>query len=265
MARKKELTVEEKLQQEREREIQSIEKEIGNLNEPTYFFNIGDKVQYGSLKESIVEEILYGGKVYVLRCTATNHNYGNAYDYETYRVVGWTEVRPINNGNTSLAKNQDVKINFMNCTIDSLFSKYYHFGVDMQPDYQRGYVWEQSDKELLIDSIFNNIDIGKFVFIQLDDKKWRETGKEYEILDGKQRLSTIIEFYENRFPYKGEYYNDLSIKDKRIFGDHHISVGEIQEADKKIILKYFLMLNRTGKSMEQSQLDKVEQMLNECE
>ena len=29
------------------------------------------------------------------------------------------------------------------------------------------------------------------------------------------------------------------------------------------VLKYFLMLNRTGKSMDQSQLDKVEKMLEE--
>lgn len=92
-----------------------------------------------------------------------------------------------------------------------------------------------------------------------------ETGKGYEILDGKQRLNAIIEFYENRFPYKGKYYNDLSAKDKRVFENHHISVGEIKEADKKVVLKYFLMLNRTGKSMDKSQLDKVEQMLKECE
>lgn len=253
------------MQAEKEHAIKNIEEEVQNLNEPTYYFNVGDKVQFGALKESTVEELLYDGKVYVLRCVATNNNYGDPYDYETYRVAGWTEVRPIINGDSSFANNQDVKIDFTNCTIDSLFSKYYHFGVDMQPDYQRGYVWEQNDKELLIDSIFNNIDIGKFAFIHLNDSKWMETGKGYEILDGKQRLNAIIEFYENRFPYKGKYYNDLSKKDKMIFKHHNVSIGEIREADKKAVLKYFLMLNRTGKSMDKSQLDKVEQMLRECE
>lgn len=133
----------------------------------------------------------------------------------------------------------------------------------MNPEYQRGYVWELEDKQLLIDSIFNNIDIGKFAFIHLDDKKWAETGNGYEILDGKQRLSTIIDFYENRFPYNGVYYNDLSAKDKNVFLNHHIVQGEVRGADRKAVLKYFLMLNRTGKSMDQSQLDKVEKMLEE--
>lgn len=135
----------------------------------------------------------------------------------------------------------------------------------MSPDYQRDYVWELSDKQLLIDSIFNNIDIGKFAFIHLDDKKWGETGNGYEILDGKQRLNAIIDFYENRFPYKGVYYNDLSGRDKGIFKNHHIVQGEISESERKDVLKYFLMLNRTGKSMDQSQLNKVEKMLEECE
>ena len=40
-----------------------------------------------------------------------------------------------------------------------------------------------------------------------------------------------------------------------------MSVGYIAYADKKTILKYFLMLNRTGKIMDREQLDKVEKML----
>ena len=113
--------------------------------------------------------------------------------------------------------------------------------------------------QLLIDSIFNNIDIGKFAFIHLDYKKWDETGYGYEILDGKQRLNAIIEFYENRFPYKGVYYNDLSGRDKRIFKNHSIVQGEVSETERKDVLKYFLMLNRTGKVMDQKHLDNEEE------
>ena len=51
---------------------------------------------------------------------------------------------------------------------------------------------------LLLDSIFKNIDIGKFVLIHLSDSEWVERGFGYEILDGKQRLSALIEFYENK-------------------------------------------------------------------
>lgn len=122
-------------------------------------------------------------------------------------------------------------------------------------------MWEQEDKELLIDSIFNNIDIGKFVLVHLLNDEWIESGCSYVILDGKQRLNTIIEFYENRLKYNGKYFNELSRKDQRVFTNHTVAVANVDESDKKIILKYFLLLNRTGKSMSNVHLEKIEQML----
>lgn len=128
MAKKKvekELTKEEKLQQEKERELEQIQSELPFINTPSYFFNVGDKVSYGRLKESIVEKVLYDGKVYVLKCIATDNNYGNPYDYETYRVTSWVNVRPIGcSTDTKFTENQDVRLFYNNSTIESLI--HYH-------------------------------------------------------------------------------------------------------------------------------------------
>lgn len=158
-----------------------------------------------------------------------------------------------------------MRLNYYNTTIESLLRKNYSFGIDLDPEYQRGYVWDRGDKELLLDSIFKNIDIGKFVLIHLFDEEWFERDYSYEILDGKQRLSTLIEFYENKLSYKGKYYNDLSGIDKITFKEHQVAIAEVRETDKKTVLKYFLMLNRTGKSMDKLHLDEVEKMLNDME
>ena len=114
MAKKKELTIEEKLEQEKRSGLSNIKTELSHINEPSYFFNIGDKVRYGNLKESIVDEVLYGGKVYGLKCIATNDNYGNLYDYETYRVVSWVAIRPLTHGTTDFTENQDIRLNYNN-------------------------------------------------------------------------------------------------------------------------------------------------------
>ena len=74
MAKKKELTVEEKLAQEKQNALNNIKRELAYINDPSFYFNLGDKVRYGNLKESIVDEILYDGKVYGLRCIATKEN-----------------------------------------------------------------------------------------------------------------------------------------------------------------------------------------------
>lgn len=242
--------------------LEDIEREKPFINPPTYKFTVGDKVSYGAIRDCTIEEIYEDGLYYLLRGVVTNRNYGNPYDSIEYRVASWTSIRPIENKNSNLAKNQGIRLNYCNSTIESLIHRYYHFGVDMNPEYQRDYVWEDNDKVYLIDSIFNNIDIGKFVFIHISDEQWLKTRIGYEILDGKQRLSTLIEFYENRFPYQGYYYNDLSAADKRIFKEHNVVYADVRETDKKTVYQYFLMLNRCGKQMDKSQLELVEKLYN---
>lgn len=262
---KKELTPEEALQAEKERCIASFNNDYSlyRAPDPTYHFNVGDVVRYGSMVSSTVEEIHNDGRCYLLKCIARNNNYGKPYEYETYRAVAWHQIRPIKENDTNFATNQDIRIYFNNSTIESLIHKHYHFGIDMEPDYQRGYVWEMCDKEALLDSIFENVDIGKFVLIRLDSEQWSTRDVMYEILDGKQRLSTLIEYYENRFPYNGKYFNDLSGLDRYTLMQHTISVGEVDNANKKEVYNYFLMLNKTGRPMAKEQIEKVEKLLAE--
>ena len=265
MARKKKdevvLTKEQQLEMERQRCINSLKTEVYFLSEPTYSFEIGEEVKFGAMKHAYVEGIYEDGKMYLLKCVQTNANYGHPFDSFCYRMTPWVNVRPLNLGDSEFTKNEEVRLTFNNSTLESIISRYYHFGVDMDPDYQRGYVWDMSDKLLLIDSIFSNIDIGKFVFVHVPDEKWHETGISYEILDGKQRLSAIIEYYENRFPYNGKYYNELSGKDRLTFANKSVSVADLMSADQKTVYKCFLMLNRGGRQMDKEHLDNVAKLL----
>lgn len=53
-----------------------------------------------------------------------------------------------------------------------------------------------------------------FVFVQRD---YGYKGKLYEIIDGKQRLTALLEFNEDRFQYNGYYFSELSNADKNKF------------------------------------------------
>lgn len=260
---KKKLAPEEMFENEKEMYLKHVEERLPFINEPTYFFEVGDEVRLGMLKNCKVIEVLYGGKVYVLDCIATENNYGKPYEYKTCRVEPWHSIRPLGKGNTSFATNRDVRLNYNNSSIESLIHRYYSFGVDMNPDYQRGFVWDDADRESLLETIFCNGKIGEFVFVDKPFVSFDTPSS--EILDGKQRLSTLIAFYENRFSYKGVYYNDLSGNDKQAFLNYPVSVGECRETDKKQILKIFIMLNKGGRPMSDEHLEKVEKMLTEME
>ena len=87
-----------------------------------------------------------------------------------------------------------------------------------RPAYQRKNVWKKKDKQALMDSLFRRYYIPRLVIreIRLNSE---ETVK--EIIDGQQRITTVQDFFENRFKLPdslsdirgglaGKYYRDLS-------------------------------------------------------
>lgn len=133
--------------------------------------------------------------------------------------------------------------------------------------YQRDFVWTLENKQLLIDSIYNSIDIGKIV-VRKRGYKWVERrvkeGKEAcfkDIVDGKQRLNAILEFIQDEFTdSKGFYFSDLSDKAKNsFFNFSSIGYGEIgEEATDQDVLDVFLGVNFTGVPMSKEHIEYVQ-------
>lgn len=81
----------------------------------------------------------------------------------------------------------------------------------LNPDYQRNDVWDLNKKTAFIESLFMGIIIPPIYVVEIPGKDFLEENK-YEVVDGKQRLSTINAFIENRLKLKGkalEYYEDM--------------------------------------------------------
>ncbi len=79
---------------------------------------------------------------------------------------------------------------------------------DFDPPYQReGDVWSLETKQLFIDSIINDFLIPRVYIEQtaLKEQNSAETNKRWSILDGKQRLQTIMEFEEGDFALSDDF------------------------------------------------------------
>lgn len=247
--------------------MDDVKRRAAFAGEPTYFFKEGDKVQFGAWKDTTITKVIDGGMAYEVSSTSTKEkSSGELVTEHRENVVPWVSVRPLLKGEgSSFSCNEDIRIYFNNSSVESLLHKHLGFGVDFNPDYQRGFVWEDSDKELLLDSIFMGADIGKFVFRRCSDEEWLESGICYEIIDGKQRMLTLLDYYENRFPYRGFYYNDLSMRDRRRFKDTPVSIAEVNNVTKKDTLRIFLMLNRGGRPVSDDVIQRAKDMLEQEE
>lgn len=105
----------------------------------------------------------------------------------------------------------------------------------LAPDFQRNFVWTSVQKSRLIESILLRIPLPMFYFSEDEEGK-------ISVVDGLQRLTTIKEFIDNKFPLKSlEYLKDscegryYSNKDKQ---------GNVN-GKKAIDPKYFRWFNMT--------------------
>lgn len=240
----------------------SLKRDLEELKEafyqpqPNRFFEVGQRVELGSLEDVIVLEILDEGKYILVEYTNnTKNNSSEIKGKRTKRVVPWFKLYPEIEGTESFIKNKDLELDFLNTTIESALCKIYGDGINFEVAYQRDYCWSLEDKIALIDSIFNRVDIGKIVLAN------RDILEPWEVIDGKQRLSSIKDFYEDKFEYQGKKYSQLPKKDRTYFKDYKLPTGILDTSDKDVIIRQFIRLNTCGKSMNKEDIQKAHQLL----
>jgi len=259
MKKEKEIDLTEESLQRRLKELREY-----YLNDPTIQYKIGDRVERGRIKQTIITEVIDNGKIYKVHEICTNDNYGRPFDYERDDYVFWCDLLPYreNKPIKNMVQDQDLEIHYSQRTIESIIHTSYNSGIDTEVDYQRGNIWELLDKEKLIDSIFKNIEIGKFALIRIP---WKHKGKLYEMIDGKQRLTALIEFFENRFAYNGVKFYELSSRDQSHFENYPLQWGELSNEQNEITneqkYRYFLRLNTAGKLQDLKHIQYVEELL----
>jgi hypothetical protein len=88
-------------------------------------------------------------------------------------------------------------------TVQSVYSWYNEDKLFVNRRYQRKLVWTLTEKQRLIESILRRYPIPAILLAE------RDTG-DYEVIDGLQRLHTLVSFVENAFPTLEGSYFDVS-------------------------------------------------------
>lgn len=156
-----------------------------------------------------------------------------------------------------------------NVSISNFYEEYCVGKYNMNPPYQRLSVWSTEKKAFFIDSILKNLPIPPvFLRQKIDDN----TGKtSYEVIDGKQRLTSIVEFIEDDFattdegedPFHdeelaGKLFSELNDERmshyKKLFWRYQIPVEYIDSDDPIVIDRIFDRLNRNGEPLNGQEL-----------
>lgn len=114
--------------------------------------------------------------------------------------------------------------------------------------FQRHSVWSLQAKTLLIDSILNELPLPKIFIRTKIDPKLQKSVK--EIVDGQQRIRTIVEFANNELTlnnksenYHGMKYTDLNEDSQQIFLGYTLTIEQLLNATDDDVIDIFARLN----------------------
>lgn len=96
-------------------------------------------------------------------------------------------------------------------SILEIYQKIKSLRLNLSPDYQRNNIWKLDKQTAFIESLFMGILIPPIYVVEIPGRDMLEEST-YEVVDGKQRLSTINAFLTNKIALQEkslEYYTDL--------------------------------------------------------
>lgn len=132
--------------------------------------------------------------------------------------------------------------------------------LDLSPPYQRKSVWSTKDRKFFLDTIFRNYPAPPiFIHREVNDKGYTT----YHVVDGKQRIETILSFFDNKLSISsnfgdknldGKKFKDLNSEYKRLFWDYTLVVDFIDVIEGNNIEEVFDRVNRNAKNLQPQEL-----------
>jgi hypothetical protein len=135
--------------------------------------------------------------------------------------------------------------------------------LDLDPSYQRKSVWTPKDRRFFMDTVFRNFPSPAiFLHKTIDDATGTTT---YHVVDGKQRINTILMYVQNKFALSSEFGDDRfdgkrwrDFKDepiiRRLLWNYRITVEELDDASFNDINDVFSRLNKNASKLTPQEL-----------
>ena len=144
--------------------------------------------------------------------------------------------------------------------ISWFLDQYQRNQLNLDPAYQRRSVWSPRDKKFFVDTILNNYPAPPvFLHKTMDD----EGHATYHVVDGKQRLQTIIEFTKDRVRIPDDFvdrnlqkkrWKDLSKETRQRFWNYEVIVEMIPNVEEAQIRSTFDRINRNSRRLTPQEL-----------
>ena len=159
----------------------------------------------------------------------------------------------------------DLHITEITADISNMLNEFTVETYEFNPVYQRNLVWSTEKKQAFVKKLLiGDVDLCPTLIAA----PFKESRREYEVLDVKQRMMAVIQFIQGQFPVEGFYYKDLSLGDvtrlmnspfkyKLVKYYSKKDSRKLSEMTLKQKVELFLQINEYGQKVSDEHLEKI--------
>ena len=139
-----------------------------------------------------------------------------------------------------------------NPTIAGIYKEIKSGGLILQPDFQRKFVWTHDHQQEFIDTILKGLPFPE-IYVSDGDVNIDSMFTTKNVLDGQQRLTTILNYIEDEFDEQltlVKRYHDLSDDEKKSFISYKLVVRDLGRIDDITMREVFRRINLTKFSLD---------------
>ena len=147
---------------------------------------------------------------------------------------------------------EEIRVRTTNITVQLLVLRIEHKEIELEPPFQRFFIWKTERQSRLIESLLLRIPIPVFYVAAEENENWL-------VVDGVQRMFTIYNYVTGQFPlrqleyldkFNGMKYNDLPRPMQRRIGESELVVNVIDPGTPEdVMFNIFRRINTGGMTL----------------
>lgn len=118
--------------------------------------------------------------------------------------------------------------------------------LDIRPPYQREFVYNDKQREAVIDTVTKGFPLNVMYWAVRDNG-------DFEIIDGQQRTISICQFINSDFSYKDRYFHNLSDDEQEKILNYELTIYECSGTNSEK-LEWFKTINIAGEELTSQEL-----------
>lgn len=116
-------------------------------------------------------------------------------------------------------------------------------GLQLEPDFQRGHVWNEEQQIRFVEFILRGGKIGRTVYFNHPSWLEGDSSDNFVCVDGLQRITAIRRFINNELKVFDKYYYK-DFEDKLFAPRMHININNLKTRNE--VLKWYIEMNEGG-------------------